>query len=134
MRSSAASDVYKRQTLDRVDSATYRIGQRVDLSKVWFELKGDQILEESHEELDKLAFLLSELPETVIELVIHMNYFGEEEENKELSRKTAKALYNYLRSKGVENQILYNGFGRALTPPVNGRQRDRIIEVIIRRV
>ena len=126
-------NLYSEVIVDKVDSTTYRKGQVVNLSDVWFELRTDKLLPESKESLDKLAFLLSELPDTEVELVIHMNYFGDDDENQELSKGTAATLYNYLRDKGVNNKILYNGYGKALTPPLNGRQRDRTIALVIRK-
>lgn len=120
--------------IDDLDSATFRIGQIIDLNPIAFDVRSTRIPSHSEEELLKLAFLLREMPQMEVELVIHMDVFNEDLENKDLSKATAESIYNYLRKKGVDNKILYNGYGRALTPPLDGRQRDRTIELIIRKI
>ena len=120
--------------IDKIDSTTFRNGQMVSLDGIYFEPKSDQLSEDSDEELTKLVFLLKEMPETEIELVIHMDFFGNDEVNKQLSKDTAVKLYNYLRQRGVTNKIMYNGYGKKLTPPIDGRKRDRIIEMVIRKI
>lgn len=134
-RTDVRTILYPSVELYEVDSAHYREGQRIKLDGVVFiEKTGDLNMDESKKTLDLLVFLLSEMPDTEIELVIHMNALGNEEKNRELSKATAATMYNYLRSRGVDNKILYNGFGHKVIPPVNGQKRDRTLELIIRKI
>lgn len=119
-----------------IDSSTYRVGQRVDLSGVTFLSNSAKLkLPDSQDDLDLLVFLLQEMPETEVELVIHMNALNNLSENKELSKETAATIYNYLRNNGVNNKILYNGFGQRIFPPDDdGASPDRTLELIIRKI
>jgi outer membrane protein OmpA-like peptidoglycan-associated protein len=126
---------YSAVHLMEIDSTNYRIGQRVLLSDVHFKTESDRLaLAASQDELDLLVFLLKEMPSTEVELVIHMNALNNEVKNRELSKKTAATLYNYLRDNGVSNKILYNGFGHKIIPPKNGQRPDRTLEMIIRKI
>ncbi len=120
--------------LDQLDSTTFRVGQVVGMDKMVFDLKSTHVEPETYAELRKLAFLLREMPSLEVELVLHMDAFGKADENKEISGITFWKVENYLRSKGVRNKLLYNGFGKTVIPPLNGRQRDRILELVIRKI
>jgi len=64
--------------------------------------------------LDEYGNMLKKRPEVTIEIQGHSDHVGEEEENKILSEKRAKKVYEYLMKIGVEpTKIHYYGYGES---------------------
>jgi outer membrane protein OmpA-like peptidoglycan-associated protein/tetratricopeptide (TPR) repeat protein len=73
---------------------------------------GTQLDPQAKAELDALAERLTVNPELVIELAVHSDARGVEEEQRKLTQKRAEALSNYLQSKGVGKERLRpKGYG-----------------------
>jgi len=86
--------------------------------------------------LDKLATVLKENPDTDIEVQGHTDSKGSDDFNMTLSEKRASAVANYLKAKGVaSSRIKTKGFGE--TAPVasndteEGRAQNRRVNFLI---
>ena len=93
------------------------IGDEITLENVFFDLDSYNLRPESYIELDKLAQYLTDNPGLKIELQGHTDTQGDDKHNLELSQNRAKAVYDYLISKGIaKERLTYKGFGE--TQPV----------------
>ena len=115
--------------LSRIES-----GERIALHNVFFEVDRYELLDESQIELDKVVEMLNNNPSVRVELGGHTDNVGSPAANQTLSEQRAKAVYNYLVSKGIAaNRLSYKGYGE--TQPVadnatpEGRQLNRRTEM-----
>ncbi|MBK7129912.1 MAG: PD40 domain-containing protein [Crocinitomicaceae bacterium] len=93
------------------------VGDEITLENVFFDLDSYNLRPESYIELDKLAQYLTDNPGLKIELQGHTDTQGDDKHNLELSQNRAKAVYDYLISKGIaKERLTYKGFGE--TQPV----------------
>lgn len=104
-----------------------------ELDKVYFNLGDDQILPESHEQLNTLADYLQANPNLKIQIEGHTDNQGDPDLNKKLSLSRAFNVRQYLVSKGINaNRILFVGLGA--TKPLNNnnseeeRKKNRRVE------
>ena len=86
--------------------------------------------------LDKLATILKEYPDTDIEVQGHTDSRGTDEYNMGLSEKRAGAVATYLRGKGIpSNRIRTKGFGESAPVATNdteeGRAQNRRVNFLI---
>lgn len=110
-----------------------RIGESVTLKNLSFETNKSEILSSSFNELDKLVSYLQSHKTITIELTGHTDNIGKEEDNQKLSEARAKAVEDYLISKGIpKERISYKGFGSTKPITTNdteeGRQQNRRVE------
>ncbi|MBK9191635.1 MAG: PD40 domain-containing protein [Crocinitomicaceae bacterium] len=93
------------------------IGGTVTLKNVFFDLDSYNLRPESFIELDNLAQYLKDNPTLKIELQGHTDTQGDDKHNMELSSNRAKAVYDYLVSKGIaKERLTHKGYGE--TQPV----------------
>lgn len=86
--------------------------QPIRLANVFFDLNKATLRKESYVELNKLYSFLEKNPSIKIEIDGHTDSRGSKELNQNLSENRAKAVYDYLISKGIAAQRLsYKGFG-----------------------
>jgi len=83
--------------------------------------------------LDRLVPLLTQAPHTLIEIGGHTDSFGAPDYNKELSRRRAEAVRDYLAGHGVTHEMTAVGYG-ASKPLASGvskaaLQHNRRIEL-----
>jgi OOP family OmpA-OmpF porin len=83
--------------------------------------------------LDRLIPILKDAPRTSIEIGGHTDGFGAADYNKELSRRRADAVRQYLMAHGVTHDLTAVGYG-ASKPRATGMtraelQRNRRIEL-----
>ncbi|MFL5746257.1 MAG: OmpA family protein [Niastella sp.] len=86
--------------------------------------------------LDKLATILKEYPDTDIEVQGHTDSRGTDEYNMGLSEKRAGAVANYLKGKGIpSSRIRTKGFGESAPVATNdtdeGRAQNRRVNFLI---
>ena len=83
--------------------------------------------------LDRLLPILTQGPRTSIEIGGHTDGFGAADYNKELSRRRAETVRDYLAMHGVAHEMTAVGYGssKPLTPGVSraALQRNRRIEL-----
>jgi outer membrane protein OmpA-like peptidoglycan-associated protein len=111
-------------------------GKRVVLKNVFFDTDSFKLRPESYPELDNLYEFLINNPTTNIEISGHTDNTGSAEYNKSLSTKRAKAVYTYLRQKGIrEDRMQYKGYGSERPVAKNNtpenRQKNRRTEFSI---
>ena len=88
------------------------VGQSIQLNHIYFETSKYDLLSESFYELDKVVKLLKENPTMKIEIEGHTDNVGNPEKNQILSLNRAKAVMDYIVSKGIAaNRITAKGFG-----------------------
>jgi outer membrane protein OmpA-like peptidoglycan-associated protein/tetratricopeptide (TPR) repeat protein len=106
----------------------------VVLNNIFFDVNRFELKTESQVELDKLVQLLVDNPTLRIEITGHTDNVGKPADNLALSNNRAKAVVNYLSSKGIKAaRLKAKGLGE--TKPVSdnkteeGRARNRRTEM-----
>ncbi len=97
--------------------------QVIELEYINYELDKSDIRPDVAATLDKLIGLLKEFPDLEIRIESHTDSRGSDDYNMLLSKKRAKAAYDYVVSKGIDpNRLLYHGYGetRLLNKCANG--------------
>jgi outer membrane protein OmpA-like peptidoglycan-associated protein len=90
----------------------------LSLEPIYFESAKADITQQGANELDKVANILLNNPQFVIECGAHTDCRGSRASNATLSSKRAQSTVKYLISKGVTaNQLRYRGYGEDL--PIN---------------
>ncbi len=103
-----------------------KVGESVVLKNIFFETDKYDLKSESRIELDKLFELLKENPQVRIEISGHTDNVGSEQYNMELSKNRAKAVYDYLITKGIDPERLsYKGYGEAMPVDSNDTESGR---------
>lgn len=107
------------------------VGEKITL-KVAFDLGKSYMTPESYNELNKLVQYMFRHPNFVIQINGHSDNSGSKRKNLRLSEERARAVFEYLISKGVQNKMYYKGFGD--TAPIadnatdDGKQKNRRVE------
>lgn len=86
--------------------------------------------------LDELVTILEKYPDTDIEIQGHTDDTGTDSYNQGLSERRAKAVYDYLREKGIKkSRLTTKGFGESAPKYGNdtedGRANNRRVEFLI---
>lgn len=102
---------------------------------IQFDYNSDVLLPSSYEYLDLILYTLNKHPDWQIKINGHTDNNGSEEYNLELSRKRARAVKDYLTSKGISpKRILCNGLGKtkplALANDEESQKKNRRVEFI----
>ncbi|HEX7584121.1 MAG TPA: OmpA family protein [Prolixibacteraceae bacterium] len=86
--------------------------QVIDIEYINYDLDKSNVSPEAAAILDKLVTLMKEYPDLEIRVESHTDSRGSDEYNMLLSKKRARAAFDYLVSKGIEpNRMLYQGYG-----------------------
>lgn len=111
-------------------------GERMLLANVFFEVDSWELRKESLIELNRLADLLAENKELIVEIGGYTDSTGTDEHNLLLSERRALSVVNYLKTRGIMSERLkHKGYGN--TSPVGdnitseGRKMNRRTEVKI---
>lgn len=117
-----------------------KVGEKMLLSNVFYEIDSWELKNESVNELNNLASLLKENKKLVIEIGGYTDSTGSEKYNLSLSEKRALSVVNYLIKMGISSDRLkYKGYGNAshlgdnVTSEgrkLNRRTEAKIIELI----
>lgn len=115
---------------------TSELNKPIILKNITFEFGKSQLKESSFAELNTLAAELNANPSYQISLSGHTDNIGQEEDNLELSQARAKAVAEYLTSKGIApTRITYKGYGSQQPISTNdteqGREQNRRVEFIL---
>ena len=109
------------------------VGAVVRLNNIFFEFGKAELLPESFPELNRTAEFLKNNPSIIIEISGHTDNIGSPEYNQKLSERRAKAVADYIISKGINpNRIIVVGYG--MTRPIafnnteEGRAMNRRVE------
>ncbi len=109
-------------------------GKKITLQNVFFETDKYDLKEKSFAELNKVVALLKKNATLKIEISGHTDNVGSKSHNLTLSKNRAKAVYDYLISKGINSQqIKYVGKGASQPIDDNntteGKAKNRRIEI-----
>ncbi len=111
----------------------FKVGAKIILKNIFFDTDKFDLCPESHRELTNLYKLLTDYPTLKIEISGHTDTQGTYEWNKTLSQNRAKAVVNYLISKGIkESRFTFRGV--SYDEPISdnktaqGRQLNRRVE------
>lgn len=109
------------------------IGRTYKLRRVFFDHDKWDIKQESVEELNKLKSYLTKNPDLCVRLDAHTDSNGSNEYNKELSRKRAQSVVDFLIGNGIDpTRLSAQGFGEEYPVSTNdtpeGREENRRVE------
>jgi OmpA-OmpF porin, OOP family len=143
-------DLSLREKLAEIDSTTlgdkeaspvdwipyaFEGGQTFEIKNIYFEKGTGKLLSTSYPSLDGLAKAFIDHPSMEISINGHTDKLATEEEEKRISKEKAKEVYDYLRSKGVTNQLVFKGFGSSQPIAPNDSEeykiKNRRVEVTI---
>lgn len=114
--------------LDKITAQARELkaGEVVKLNNVFYSSGKFNLRSESNIELDKLIALLNSKPAMKIEIDGHTDNQGDAAANQTLSTERAKAVYDYLVSKGIDKSRLdYKGFGATKPAAPNTTEEGR---------
>ncbi|TCJ13389.1 flagellar motor protein MotB [Flaviaesturariibacter flavus] len=120
---------------DKTPDSTYRkdiplvpieVNAAVVLRNVFFDVNKFELKPESQVELDRVVQLLQDNPTVRIQLEGHTDNQGVAADNQKLSDNRAKAVVNYLLSKGIRSdRLVAKGFGAAHPVADNATEEGR---------
>lgn len=115
------------------EQPTFSVGSTFVLKDIFFEFDKSTILQQSFFELMRLITLLNTYPDMKIEVGGHTDSKGSDSYNQRLSESRAKAVADYLISKGIsERRLQYRGYGKSKPIDTNeteeGRAKNRRVE------
>ncbi|UII29324.1 OmpA family protein [Fulvivirga maritima] len=111
-----------------------RIGTRSVLRNIYFNFDQATFKQESYNELNKLASMMSQNPGMHIEISGHTDNIGSKDYNKYLSQKRANAVKDFLVKKGIDSRRISSvGYGEERPLASNddekeGRELNRRVE------
>jgi flagellar motor protein MotB len=122
--------------IKRISLNPIKVGEKMQLSNVFYEIDSWQLRNESMSELDNLTNLLSENKDLIMEIGGYTDSTGADEYNMVLSEKRALSVVKYLISKGISPDRLKNkGYGNTFpigdNVTVEGRKLNRRTEAKI---
>lgn len=92
------------------------------IENIFYDFDKATLRQESEEALDELVKLLADNPNITIEMASHTDRVGTEEYNLDLSERRAKAVIDYLISKGIAPERLqHQGYGKSRPKVVTKR-------------
>jgi outer membrane protein OmpA-like peptidoglycan-associated protein/tetratricopeptide (TPR) repeat protein len=99
------------------------VGTKIVLRNIFFDFDKSTLRPESTNELERLTKLLTDVPTLKIEISGHTDNKGAADYNQRLSESRAKAVVDYLVSKGISaDRLQFKGYG--LTQPMAGNDTD----------
>lgn len=120
--------------IKKIPLSPAKVGERMLLANVFFEVDSWELKPESVEELNNLADLISYNKDIIVEIGGHTDSTGTDQHNITLSEKRAVSVVNYLTAKGIsKEQLKYKGYGNTVPVASNvtfdGRRLNRRTEV-----
>lgn len=111
-------------------------GQKIALNNIFFEFGKYELLEGSYAELNRAAKVMNDYPDMKVEIAGHTDDVGPAAKNLELSEKRARAVADYLISKGVDkSRFTVKGYGeKSPVAPNNteeNQKKNRRVEFIV---
>jgi outer membrane protein OmpA-like peptidoglycan-associated protein len=86
--------------------------QVIDIEYLNYDLDKSDVRTDAKLALDHLIAMLKEYPDLEIRIESHTDSRGSDEYNMLLSKKRARAAFDYVVSKGIDpNRLLYQGYG-----------------------
>lgn len=122
--------------IKNISLSPVRVGEKMLLTNVFYEIDRWELKQESLSELDNLVDLLKYNKEFIVEIGGYTDSTGTAEYNLSLSEKRAISVVNYLIESGIDAERLqFRGYGNAFPVADNvtseGRRLNRRTEVKI---
>jgi len=122
--------------IKRINLSPAKVGEKILLANVFYEIDSWELKKESMEELNNLADLLSYNKNLIAEIGGYTDSTGTDEYNQVLSEKRANSVVNYLVSQGIATSRLKSkGYGNSFPIGDNvseeGRKLNRRTEAKI---
>ena len=119
-----------------LDKNKIKEGQTIGIDKLYFLADSSKITVESYAVLDEIVNFLKENANVTIEVGGHTNNIPTDDYCDKLSTNRAKAVADYLISKGLSTErILYKGYGKrnpiATNNTLDGRKKNQRVEIKI---
>ena len=115
------------------------VGKKIVLNNIFFDFNKASLRQESLSELERAVTLMNNMVSLQIEISGHTDNVGSQSYNQRLSEQRAKAVVEFLISKGVEKKrLVYKGY--AFSQPIStneteeGRQMNRRTEFKVLKV
>ncbi len=100
--------------IKRISLSPAKVGEKITLTNVFYEVDSWELKRESMVELNNLADLLSDNIHLVVEIGGFTDSTGTDEHNLVLSEKRALSVVNYLINKGISpDRLKYKGYGNS---------------------
>ncbi len=100
--------------------------EEINIEDIYYDYDSYNIREDSKANLDILVKLLEDTPEAIIQINSHTDARGKYAYNMELSRNRAKAVVDYLISKGINgNRLSFKGWGATNTIIKNAKTEEQ---------
>lgn len=120
-----------------VELQPIEFGKSVVLRNIFFETASFELKPESTAELEKLLTFMNENPKLAIEIGGHTDNIGQRSDNQTLSENRAKAVFEYLKAKGIsESRMEFKGYADTVPIDTNdtaeGRANNRRTEFTVR--
>ena len=109
-----------------IELKNIKVGNNITLKNVFFNSGKWNIKADSYAELDRLVFLLSDIPSLKIEISGHTDNVGKESFNELLSQRRADAVVEYLVMKGIDKiRLTAKGYGKLDPVQSNDTEKGR---------
>ncbi len=100
----------------------------IRLDNINFEFNSADLIESSHEELNRVVQLIKDNPEIKVEIMAHTDDKGTDKYNNVLADKRAKSVVDYLVSNGADgNRLFAQGYGESMPLVPNDSDENRAI-------
>ncbi|MBN4061755.1 MAG: hypothetical protein COA57_05225 [Flavobacteriales bacterium] len=124
------------ERVKNIKLAKIEAGKKVVLNNIFFDVNKADVQRESHPELDRVIKLLKNKADLKIEVSGHTDNTGSMNHNIDLSKRRAKAVYDYIVKGGIsESRLKYVGHGSnqpiAPNDTEEGRHQNRRTEFIV---
>ncbi|MBK8698958.1 MAG: OmpA family protein [Saprospiraceae bacterium] len=124
----------KPKILEELDIKKIKKGTTIEIKNLYFKADTSTIDRSSYEVLDEIYGFLKNHNGVKLEIGGHTNGIPSHEYCDKLSTARAKAVYDYLMSKGIDpSRLTYKGYGKrrkiASDSTVEGRTKNQRVEV-----
>lgn len=132
-------NIDKPKIIPELDIAKIKVGQTLQINKLFFEANSIEIDEDSHEVLSEVFDFMNSNQAVIIEVGGHTNNVPEHDFCDKLSTSRAKSVADYLLSQGIkEERITYKGYGKrkpiASNNSKSGRDKNQRVEIKILKI
>ena len=135
----ASVKISKPKILPDLDIAKIKVGQTLQLNKLYFQADSSAMTDASFDVLEEVYEFMAENVNVFIEIGGHTNNIPPHEYCDKLSSSRAKTVASFLHSKGIEpSRISYKGYGKrspiASNDSKSGRRKNQRVEIKILRL
>lgn len=103
-------------------------GATFKLKNIFFEYDKWELNPDSFSELDRMVALMNEYPVIHAEVGAHTDAKGSDSYNQTLSEKRAKAVADYIVSKGIDpSRLVSRGYGKSMPVATNDTEEGRAL-------